>query len=109
MPNTILSSVDDIDSRRELHRLFELLDSPQRIAFLIHVCTALGPVGCTLKGANVSLVVTNDTMTPTEAYGDVLLICTQFGIDPQQVARELERYVRHVTKPGKILLPSELA
>lgn len=108
MPKMILSSVDNTDDRREIHRLFELLTPKQRVTFLTHVCTALGPVGCTLRGENVSLVVTNDTLTPTEAFLDLMAICTQFRIDPQATAKELERYVRHVTKPGKILLPSEV-
>ena len=110
MPSSILKPLDDVDSRREVLRLFQLLTSTERIRFLTHVCKALGPVGQTLKGENVEVVVTNESMDATEAYLDAFAICSQFGIDPKSMAESLEQWVSHVTsklRSARVYVPGE--
>ena len=69
----------------------------------MHVGKALGPVGTTLKGENVSLEITNDSMAAEEAYLDLMQLCSQFGIDAVSAAKALEQWVKHLMRRGDLV------
>lgn len=84
MDRNPLSSIDDLDSRREILRLLELLFPREREWFLSEVGRQLvPPVTCA-----------NTTMTPNESYIDLLALIGQYDIPVKMILTALEQFVR---------------
>lgn len=101
---SILSSVDDIDTRRETLICFQILPPIERCAFLYWCCDQIGSTGKTVSGEDVIVTITNETGEATETYLDFWQMVSQYGLDVQRALAELERRASQFTKPGGIVL-----
>lgn len=100
---SILASVDDQDTRREVAYLFSILPPVERVAFLYKACDMLGPIGMSPKGEGVFLTITNETGDYRESVLDFWAMVSQYGLDVQRALAELERRASQFTKPGGII------
>lgn len=89
MPLEDLTAVDDLDSRREIFRILQLLDPIQSIDFL-HWCAARSFI-LQPDGSRVQFVVTHSTGETSEVYWDLMQLIVHHGIDLATMLRELER------------------
>lgn len=98
---SILAAVDDIDTRREVLRCFQILPAMERVSFLLFCCDKLGPVGIT-NGELVYLTIKNDTQEPMESFLDFWMMVSQYGMNLSIALPELERRARQFTRPKGI-------
>lgn len=104
-----LLTMDDLDSRREVHVLLHRLSPAKRVAFLDWCCQTCGGVRPKMRewldGAWVPTAFAkrvdaavrsdrDDDCLTNEIFHDFWILVCQWGLDGERAAKVLERYVR---------------
>lgn len=99
MPLESLQEIENLDDRREIYRLIQLLPALDRLNFL--QWSADNSLTFTADGQRVIFVVTPDTdfTNPDVVYWDLMQLIAVHGITVQKMLRELER------RASRVLLP----
>ena len=87
-----LQQIDNLDDRREIHRLLMLLSPLARTTFL-HWCATTTNKAIMVRHNPPWLLVRieNQTEEAAESYWDLMMMISQYGLDPDVVLPELER------------------
>lgn len=101
MPKPAYAVLDTLDDRREIHQMLDRLPPPKRVEFLGWCCSqvkgGLRPTPSRRMTPTMNTAKRDDSASQKlslDIYFDFWALVTQYGLDPQKAAVELERRVK---------------